>query len=131
MVWSGMLVVAAAMAAQSPPPLEIWVQRTGVGEECRQGDLVRVHFEAWVNERKVMDTEQRGLSYAFELGSGEAMPGLERGVLGMRLGEKRKLRIAPELAFGEKGHPPVIGPQAEVTLLVWLVDLRPGDSGDF
>ncbi|KAK4482974.1 hypothetical protein RD792_010148 [Penstemon davidsonii] len=51
---------------------------------------------------------ERGDPIEFELGSGQVIQGWDQGLLGMCLGEKRKLKIPSKLGYGEQGSPPTI-----------------------
>jgi FKBP-type peptidyl-prolyl cis-trans isomerase FkpA len=60
----------------------------------------------------------------FHLDRGEVLPGLDDGVFGMRVGERRLLRIPPELAYGDAGVAGQVPPGATLVLEVELVDLQ-------
>jgi peptidylprolyl isomerase len=58
------------------------------------------------------------------LGRREVIAGLERGIVGMRVGGRRRLVISPHLAYGEAGVPGVIPPNAVVIAEVELLDVQ-------
>ena len=60
----------------------------------------------------------------FKLGSGQVIAGWEQGVEGMCVGEKRKLTIPPELAYGEHGAGGVIPPKATLVFQTELVSIN-------
>lgn len=66
---------------------------------AQRGDTVKIHFVATLASGHKIDMSQ---SKAFEikLGRGDVIPGLEEGIIGMRVGEKRKIEIKPEKAYG-------------------------------
>jgi peptidylprolyl isomerase len=59
--------------------------------------------------------------FQFALGSGSVIPGWDQGVLGMKVGERRRLTIPAELAYGAQGSPPKIGPNEA---LIFDIDLK-------
>ena len=59
--------------------------------------------------------------FQFALGGGQVIPGWDQGVLGMKVGERRRLTIPAELAYGAQGSPPKIGPNEA---LIFDVDLK-------
>ncbi|CAI0426384.1 unnamed protein product, partial [Linum tenue] len=62
---------------------------------------------------------ERGDPIEFELGSGQVIKGWDQGLLGMCVGEKRKLKIPSKLGYGDQGSPPTIpGTSILCTLLI-------------
>ena len=60
--------------------------------------------------------------FQFQLDAGQVIKGWDLGVNCMLLGEKRELKIAPELGYGERGKPPV-PPNATLLFEIELVNL--------
>lgn len=60
----------------------------------KEGDTIRIHFVGKLADGTVFDTSEGGASLEIKVGSGEFLPGLEKGVLGMSAGEKKTIRIA-------------------------------------
>jgi len=68
--------------------------------EAQWNDRVRVHYEGSLEDGTVFDsTHQRG-PLELVLGSGTAVPGFEHAVVGMKPGEKKRVKLAPREAFG-------------------------------
>jgi peptidylprolyl isomerase len=59
--------------------------------------------------------------FQFTVGSGQVIPGWDQGVLGMKVGERRRLTIPANLAYGAQGSPPKIGPNEP---LIFDIDLK-------
>lgn len=94
----------------------------GTGKEAGMGDLVSVDYTASLTDGTVVDSSRpRGKPLQFRLGAGQVIKGFERGVVGMKPGGVRKLTIPSDLAYGARGVPPTIPPNAT---LVFDVELQ-------
>jgi FKBP-type peptidyl-prolyl cis-trans isomerase len=99
--------------------------REGAGEEAVAGKTVTVHYVGTLtNGSKFDSSRDRNDGFTFRLGAGQVIAGWDQGVAGMRVGEVRKLTIAPELAYGDRGFPPVIPPQSTLVFEVELLAVR-------
>jgi FKBP-type peptidyl-prolyl cis-trans isomerase len=98
------------------------VLRPGQGAEAKTGDEVTVHYVGTLtNGTKFDSSRDRGNGFRFRLGRGDVIQGWDQGVAGMRIGELRKLTIPPALAYGKRGFPPVIPPNATLVFEVELL----------
>ncbi|MFT4623456.1 MAG: FKBP-type peptidyl-prolyl cis-trans isomerase [Myxococcota bacterium] len=96
----------------------------GDGATPTAGALVAVNYTGWLPDGTVFDaSEKRGKPLEFPVGTGMVIPGWDEGVLTMRVGEVRLLRIPSALAYGEVGFPPVIPPNAELMFQVELASI--------
>jgi len=96
--------------------------RLGRGPEAKFGKKVQVYYEGrFKTNNKVFDKTNTGDGLKFQLGRGEVIKGWDVGVLGMRVGSKRRITCPPNMAYGSKGSPPVIPPNST---LVFDVELR-------
>lgn len=97
----------------------------GTGEVAEAGDSVSVHYTGTLTDGTVFDSSvARGVPFSFTLGAGEVIKGWDQGVAGMRVGGKRVLTIAPELAYGASA----VGPIPPNSTLVFEVELLSVDK---
>jgi len=95
--------------------LQTEVLTTGEGAEAKNGDIVSVHYTGtFENGSKFDSSVDRGEPFSFQLGAGMVIKGWDMGVAGMKIGEKRKLTIPYDLAYGESGYGPI---PAKATLI--------------
>lgn len=95
---------------------------TGSGDEAVAGRDVSVHYVgvAWSNGRQFDASWDRSEPFEFRLGAGQVISGWDHGVVGMRVGGRRRLTIPPDLGYGAQGAGGVIkGGET----LVFVVDL--------
>lgn len=91
---------------QTAPVTELKIEdeRIGTGAEAKSGLTVRVNYVGTLTDGTKFDSSyDRGQPLAFPLGQRLVIPGWEQGLIGMRVGGKRKLTIPPSLAYGTTG----------------------------
>ena len=104
--------------------LQIIEIEAGGGDEAVAGQTVSVHYTGYLADGTKFDSSlDRGQPLTFVLGAGQLIPGFDEGVAGMRVGEKRRLILPPDLAYGPQGRPPLIPPNAELTFDVELMEI--------
>ena len=96
----------------------------GEGEEVQNGQTVNAHYTGWLpNGTKFDSSVDRAQTFPFPVGQGRVIRGWDLGVLGMRVGGKRKLVIPPAIAYGMRGSPPVIPPNTTLVFDVEIVSI--------
>jgi FKBP-type peptidyl-prolyl cis-trans isomerase FkpA len=94
----------------------------GAGAGAASGQQVHVHYTGWLTDGKKFDSSlDRGSPLQFVLGRGQVIAGWDQGIAGMQVGGKRRLTIPPELAYGARGFPGAIPPNATLVFEVELV----------
>ena len=116
------------------PGLVAKILKPGYGRAAAGKDYADVHTTLWLYDEAAADG--RGLEiwssggvqpFQFQLDAGQVISGWDLGVKCMLVGEKRELRIAPELGYGARGKPPV-PPQATLLFEIELVRLVSPDE---
>lgn len=104
--------------------VQIEILKEGAGIEAKNGDTVAVHYTGVLeNGTKFDSSVDRGVPFEFTLGAGQVIKGWDIGVLGMKAGEKRKLTIPSDLAYGSRGAG-VIPPNATLIFEVELIGIK-------
>lgn len=107
------------------PGLQVEVLAEGMGYTPHPGDRVLVHYTGWLtNGQKFDSSVDRGEPFEFVIGRGQVIQGWDEGVAGMRVGERARLTIAPELAYGGRGAGSVIPPNATLIFEVELLEVK-------
>jgi len=105
--------------------LKAEVLKQGTGEVAKNGDKVSVHYTGWLeNGTKFDSSVDRGTPFEFTLGAGQVIQGWDLGVLGMKVGEIRKLTIPADLGYGARGAGGVIPPNSTLIFNVELLGIN-------
>ncbi len=121
-----LVLIAIGNKEENSMELEIKVLKEGTGDqEAKQGDFVKAHYTGTLEDGTKFDSSvDRGEPFEFTLGVGQVIQGWDQGVSGMKIGEKRKLTIPPELGYGASGAGSAIPPNAVLIFEVELLEIN-------
>jgi len=90
-------------AAQVKGDLKIEDTQVGTGAEVVSRSTVTIHYKGTLTDGTVFDSSyDRGQPFETVIGVGQVIQGWDQGVVGMKVGGKRKLTIPPELGYGSQ-----------------------------
>lgn len=99
--------------------------KEGQGAPAKSGKFVTVYYEGRLkSNNKVFDSSNKGQGFSFRLGGGEVIKGWDQGLLGMKIGGKRRITCPPNMAYGAKGSPPAIPGNSTLVFEVELKKVR-------
>ena len=105
--------------------LKIEKLTTGNGLAPKKGQAVTVHYTGWfTNGGKFDSSVDRDEPFTFVLGEGQVIAGWDLGVATMKIGDKVKLTIPPELGYGREGYPGAIPPNSTLVFEVELLGIN-------
>lgn len=107
-----------ATGSAMPSGLKIEDIKVGSGPEVKSGDTVTINYKGTLTDGTKFDSSyDRGTPFATQIGVGQVIKGWDEGVIGMKVGGKRKLTIPPDLGYGNRDIP---GIPANSTLIFEL-----------
>lgn len=111
---------------QPPTGLVIEDISDGDGAEAGAGDTIKAHYVgvAHSSGEEFDSSWSRGAPLEFQLGVGQVIRGWDEGIVGMKVGGRRKLVIPPQQAYGDRGAGAAIKPGETLIFVVDLVDVR-------
>jgi len=102
--------------------IEIEETQEGTGNGAENGDIVKVHYTgSFVNGTKFDSSLDRNQPLDVTIGKTGLIAGFTQGLIGLKVGGKRRVTIPYQLAYGEQGRPPVIPPMATLVFDLELV----------
>jgi FKBP-type peptidyl-prolyl cis-trans isomerase FkpA len=122
----------AAATGSAVTSLQSVVLKPGTGAAVANGQIAVVQYTGWLYEASATDNKGKQFdssytarqAFKFPLGSGSVIKGWDQGVVGMKVGESRRLVIPPDLAYGDNGAGGVIPPGATLVFDVDLVAIE-------
>ena len=118
-----------AAAAPAVATLEVGELKAGSGAPIATGQKAVVQYTGWLYETSAPDKKGKefdsshnsGRPFSFVVGAGQVIKGWDQGVLGMKVGGRRRLTIPADLGYGDVGAGGVIPPGAALVFDVELV----------
>jgi peptidylprolyl isomerase len=112
---------------KGPPPKELKVEdlKEGSGPAAKKGDAASLNYVgvSYSTGKKFDSSYDSGTPIDVPLGEGRVIQGWDQGIVGMKVGGRRKLTIPPDLGYGAAGFPPDIKPNETLVFVVDLVSL--------
>lgn len=100
-------------------------EKTGNGSAVKDGDTVSINYVLTLqNGKKVDSSYDRKVPFEFKVGGQGVIGGMSAGVIGMKVGGKRKLTIPPNLGYGAQGAGKVVPPNSTLIFEVELLSIK-------
>jgi len=112
-------------AITTPSGLTYVITKKGTGPQLKGGDTVIMNYTGTLTSGLKFDSSHdRGETFEFKLGAGQVIKGWDEGVAKLRVGDHAILVIPGKLAYGPKGVPNVIPPDATLIFIVEVVNVK-------
>jgi FKBP-type peptidyl-prolyl cis-trans isomerase FkpA len=111
-----------------PDPIVIEDLTIGSGAVVEEESRVKIHYEAYLVEgrRKYDSSYDRKQPFEFTLGKHDVIRAWETGILGMKVGGKRRLTVPPQFGFGDQGLKGLVPPGARLIFEIELLAAKTG-----
>ncbi|XP_014814686.1 PREDICTED: peptidyl-prolyl cis-trans isomerase FKBP10 isoform X2 [Calidris pugnax] len=123
------LVFSVLLVDFHNPKDSVFLEHLEVPESCKRravtGDFVRYHYNGTLMDGTLFDSSySRNHTYNTYIGKGYIIPGMDQGLQGVCVGEKRRVVIPPHLAYGENGAGDKIPGSAVLIFDVHIIDFH-------
>lgn len=96
----------------------------GDGKEISKGVLVHAHYRGFLDDGTEFDSSfNRGKPFKFVFGTGRVIKGWDLGLIGMKVGGKRKIFVPSHLAYGERQIGDLIKPHSNLSFEIDLIEV--------
>ncbi|MFK0089460.1 FKBP-type peptidyl-prolyl cis-trans isomerase [Pseudomonas sp. NPDC090755] len=108
--------------------LQIIDIQLGEGKEAVKGALITTQYTGWLDDGTQFDSSyDRGKPFQCVIGTGRVIKGWDQGLMGMKVGGKRKLVVPSHLAYGERSMG-AITPHSNLTFEIELLEVLTRDD---
>lgn len=104
--------------------VEIEDLKLGEGPEVKENDVVAINYVGRLENGIEFDNSLGKKPLEFKVGAEEVIQGLDEGILGIKVGGKRKITIPPGLGYGEVGFGEKIPPNSTLIFEVDLLEIK-------
>lgn len=102
----------------------------GEGKAVVRGALITTQYRGWLEDGTCFDSSfERGKPFQCVIGTGRVIKGWDQGLMGMRVGGKRRLRVPARLAYGERQIGELIRPHSNLIFEIELLEVLTRDDG--
>lgn len=112
---------------QASPSAELKIEdlKEGTGSAVQAGDNITINYKGTLLDGTKFDSSyDRNEPFQTQIGVGQVIKGWDEGIIGMKVGGKRKLTIPSDLGYGERGAGGVIPPNATLIFDLELLEIK-------
>jgi peptidylprolyl isomerase len=121
---STLTFIVELISTKPAPQVKIEDLVVGTGAEAEVGNTLTVNYTGTLENGTVFDSSYGKSPFDFALGTGQVIPGWDKGLVGMKVGGQRRLTVPPELGYGAQGAGNSIPPNATLIFEVELLDVK-------
>ncbi len=101
----------------------------GEGKAAVKGALITTHYRGFLDDGSEFDSSfERGKPFQCVIGTGRVIKGWDQGLMGMRVGGKRMLRVPAHLAYAERGMGSRVPANANLRFEIELLEVLTRDD---
>lgn len=101
----------------------------GDGKAVVKGALITTQYNGWLEDGTLFDSSyQKGRPFQCVIGTGRVIKGWDQGLMGMKVGGKRKLHVPAHLAYGDRQVGPHITPGSNLVFEIELLEVLTRDD---
>ena len=101
----------------------------GSGKEAVKGALIQTHYRGFLEDGREFDNSyKKNKAFQCVIGTGRVIKGWDQGILGMRVGGKRKLLVPAALAYGERAMGSLIPANSNLIFEIELLEVLTRDD---